>query len=307
MKDDIKVNGYQYAVIPEWVLSSAISDRAIRLFAVLARYVGTHEAAWPSRKTLGEKINCSVSSVDRAVVELESIGAVKTEERRRENGSKTSSYFYLWPNITRDVDTALTSPVKVPPLTGDGTLPSRVIAPEGTLIEGTTVNSSTSTGVDAPPPSRAKIDYDKQFNELWMVYPRGVNKKVAYDKFKARIRAGDVFENILEAAEAYALKCKSEGTEEQFIQHLSTFLAKDRWKEYLPVPERMDCDTIFSAMAYDAYDRDKPWYDSKEGNDTFDNPSVRGYNRPRNSEGQMIDAEGKPYKLDAQGVRRYLD
>jgi hypothetical protein len=68
-------------VTPEWVLDAAVSDRAVRLFAVLNRYAGTNETAWPSRKTLAERLGCSVDSVDRALAELVAIDAVSIEER----------------------------------------------------------------------------------------------------------------------------------------------------------------------------------------------------------------------------------
>jgi len=169
------------------------------------------------------------------------------------------------------------------------------------------IEPTTSTGVDAPPSSRAKIDYTEDFEKFWSVYPRKKMKQVAFDKFKARLRAGESLEEILSATSKYDDHCKSNDIEEEFILHPATFLAKDRWKEYLPARESMDGERMWAALAYDAYDQDESWYDSNVGDDTFDNPAFRGYNRPVNSEGQMIDAEGKPYKLDAQGVRHYWD
>jgi hypothetical protein len=84
MSDDaIKVRrrGAKFAQTPEWVLYHAkLSDRAIRLFAVLDRHAwsGSHH---PSRADLGRLLRCSVDSVDRAIAELEKAEALEVERR----------------------------------------------------------------------------------------------------------------------------------------------------------------------------------------------------------------------------------
>jgi len=62
---------FRFSIMPEWIIYSKLSDKAIRLYAVLARYADnqTHEA-FPSRETLADKMGCSPSSVDRAATEL---------------------------------------------------------------------------------------------------------------------------------------------------------------------------------------------------------------------------------------------
>lgn len=59
-----------FALVPEWVLDDDISDRALRLYCVLARYADRQGVSWPSRRTLASRLRCSVDSVDRAVKEL---------------------------------------------------------------------------------------------------------------------------------------------------------------------------------------------------------------------------------------------
>jgi hypothetical protein len=72
----------RFAIIDEWLLDLKISDRAIRLYAVLARYADnqTHKA-YPSRATLAERLHCSRASVDRAAQELVDAGAMTKEQR----------------------------------------------------------------------------------------------------------------------------------------------------------------------------------------------------------------------------------
>jgi hypothetical protein len=72
----------RFSMIPEWVLDAGVSDKAIRLYCVLARYADneTHRA-FPSRETLAKRMGCHAKSVDRAASELLKIGAVTKKQR----------------------------------------------------------------------------------------------------------------------------------------------------------------------------------------------------------------------------------
>lgn len=72
----------RFAIVDEWVINLDISDRAFKLYAVLARFAdnNTHKA-FPSRETLATRLRCSKASVDRAVTEL--IDAKAIEKRHR--------------------------------------------------------------------------------------------------------------------------------------------------------------------------------------------------------------------------------
>jgi hypothetical protein len=104
-----------FSVIPEWILDAEISDRAIRLFAVLGRYADRNGQAMPGRKTLAERLKCSLSSLDRALEELRDIGALSWENRRHDDRSLASNEYILHP-----APAGVASPVKVPTVTGEG-------------------------------------------------------------------------------------------------------------------------------------------------------------------------------------------
>jgi hypothetical protein len=74
------VNGLRHVLVPSWLLESAVSDRAIRLYALLRhhRNAATGQCN-PSRKRLAGLLRCSKDSVDRALRELEEIRAVKVK------------------------------------------------------------------------------------------------------------------------------------------------------------------------------------------------------------------------------------
>lgn len=67
----------RFSIVPEWLLFSDLSDRAVRLYAVLLRYGNTSGARMPGRATLSRRLGCSTDSVDRAVKQLELAGALE--------------------------------------------------------------------------------------------------------------------------------------------------------------------------------------------------------------------------------------
>ena len=84
-----------WAIVPEWVLDAPDSDRAVRLYGMLGRYADRNGASYPSRRTLAERLRCSVDSLDRAVRELVTVGALEIAPRNNERGDQTSNLYML--------------------------------------------------------------------------------------------------------------------------------------------------------------------------------------------------------------------
>jgi hypothetical protein len=86
--------------------------------------------------------------------------------------------------------------------------------------------------------------------------------------------------------------------------HGATFFGPDeRWRDYLPVEEKISDEQQLAAGIYDLYDGGCPW----DGENNFDNPAKYGYTRPVNSKGQLVDSNGFIYELDtASGKRKYI-
>lgn len=85
----------RFAIVPEWVLFADISAQAIRLYAVLARYADQSNRANPSRRAIAERMHCSRDTVDRALRELQAIGAVQVVPQISEHGDPTSNLYVL--------------------------------------------------------------------------------------------------------------------------------------------------------------------------------------------------------------------
>lgn len=85
----------RFAIVPEWVLYADISAQAVRLYAVLARYADQSNRANPSRRAIAERMRCSRDTVDRALRELQTIGAVRVVPQVSEHGDRTSNLYVL--------------------------------------------------------------------------------------------------------------------------------------------------------------------------------------------------------------------
>ena len=93
-----RIFGYTFGRVPTWLLDAAVSDRAIRLFALLTRYADREGRGFPGRRVLADRLRCSVDSIDRALRELVTAGALRVEERWNvdgDGGRLTNDYFLL--------------------------------------------------------------------------------------------------------------------------------------------------------------------------------------------------------------------
>lgn len=101
----------RFSIVPEWVIDADISDRAVRVYAILARYADseTHQA-FPSRETLAQRARCHWRSIDRAIAELIELGAVTKTHRK--HGKEYQSNIYtlkrVLPRVSRGTASGVT-------------------------------------------------------------------------------------------------------------------------------------------------------------------------------------------------------
>ena len=86
-----------FAMVPEWIVFHPdLSDRAVRLYAVMYRYADNDsKVAYPARTRLARQLGCSVLTIDRAIKELVEAKAMSKEVRRSPAGDWTSSLYTL--------------------------------------------------------------------------------------------------------------------------------------------------------------------------------------------------------------------
>lgn len=85
-----------FAPVPMWVAELPISDRAARLYMLLAgmRDYGTGQASY-GRKLLSKKLRCSLDSLDRAKAELEKHEAISVERGQADNGTLARNVYTI--------------------------------------------------------------------------------------------------------------------------------------------------------------------------------------------------------------------
>ena len=119
----------RFAIVDEWVINLDISDRAFKLYAVLARYAdnNTHKA-FPSRETLATRLRCSKASVDRAVMEL--VDAHAIEKKHRAYNSVLYTVLVDAPEGVITPEDMVSSPVSTDVITPDDVTRTTELEPE---------------------------------------------------------------------------------------------------------------------------------------------------------------------------------
>lgn len=84
-----------FAIVPEWMIDADVSDRAFRLYSILSRYADGDGFCWPSRRTLADRLRCSVDTLDRTVRELVDGGMLTVAARVDDAGDRASNGYTI--------------------------------------------------------------------------------------------------------------------------------------------------------------------------------------------------------------------
>lgn len=201
----------RFAIIDEWLLDLDISDRAVRLYAVLARYADskTHKA-YPSRGTLAERLHCSKASVDRAAQELVDAKAMTKQQRHN------SSVIYTL---------QVSSPLHRGVVTGDegGSAP---------VMTGVLTGDDLTRTTELEPTEQKPLN--SAIEQFWAIYPRKTAKGRVADALGKALRKASL-EDILAGAERYR---DDPNREDAFTQYPATWLNAEGWEDD-PLPLRV--------------------------------------------------------------------
>ena len=243
-----------FAIVPEWVLDADISDRAVRLYAVLRRYANVRLMSRPSRAKLAIRMRASLSSVDRALRELETLGAVVIRHRWT-NAQGTEYVFvkdadhlipapsgYLLRNDppTQGIEGGLVTSDGTPLVTRDHTVSSPVTTPLSSPVEGGVYSPVTHVLEPVEPKpvkkktprSRSTSDDPEGFAEFWAAYPKRVARGTAAKAYAKAIKKADPAE-ILTGAHRYAA---DPTRKPEFTSHPATWLNAERWTDEVTTP-----------------------------------------------------------------------
>jgi hypothetical protein len=285
-------------VIPGWIVTHPdLSDRAVRLWGYMKGALnGSFTIPGTTHKSLALLLDVSERTAREAIYELRDAGAL-IAEHVVVNGRQMGNRYYLWPAKSEHVGVAASSQ-------GGSQLPA-VYSINNNTINTTNNTAEISASSETSSRKNAKNDYSEDFESLWQIYPRRINKSNSYKAFCSTLRRGVSLEELTLATRNYA--SERIGQEERYTLHGATFFGKgERWRDWLPkveVPFILDAETEKVALIWDLYDLTGVWHPGERG---LDNPAKHGYSRVRNTKGQLVDVSGIPYELDAQGARRQI-
>ena len=209
MSDEVNAD-LKFSILPEWVLDSEATHKAIRVYAVLARFADSETLqAWPSRATIAEKARMTVRSVDAALAELENLGMLSKQHRVEDNRYTSSLY------VIR----------RVPP--GGAKIARGVVQNLHGVVQKTAHRTITK---ELEP---LELERERAFTEFWDSYPHKMDKARARKAFGKLTKA-----NRLEAIEgAKRFAADPNLPPKRFIPYPATWLNGERWNDG-PLPAR---------------------------------------------------------------------
>jgi hypothetical protein len=197
-----------------WAQEVRVGDATLKvLLMTLGGYANTDNQTWHSQQKISFDTEIPVRTLRRKMQQLVDMGLILMEERRREDGTKTSSLItVLMPEANlaggehQRPDQGVTSGQKA------GSPAATMVAGQG--IEKNRKESKPSK--DAP--------YSEDFETLWQLYPRTKNtsKKDAWNFY--RMMTDDKQEMVRRAVPLFAAAMRSEGRTEDKILHMIRFL-----------------------------------------------------------------------------------
>lgn len=206
-----------WAPIPEWVLTAPISDRAVRLYGLLARRANSDSQCFPSRRLLADQMRCSMSSVDRALEELVTAGAIARQAQFVDNRQTVNLYTLL----------AMSSPVTAPLVTGE----------EGGVVTGDAQNDSHRNESHTVAATPRKREPDLLFEAIAKAAGRDIRRLTKSERGKLNKATSDIRsvggtpEDVKAAVGAWSRRFpEAQLTEMALAAHWSALAPKERPK-----------------------------------------------------------------------------
>lgn len=115
------------------------------------------------------------------------------------------------------------------------------------------INKNNNTPVLKPPAPKGAGELEKQFNELWVIYPKKQGKDKAIKSYIKAIKEGTDHEVIKKGLMDFVSHCQLKKTEYQFIPMGSTWFSQKRWEDDYKTlgyaSDKNDDEDIFTQIA----------------------------------------------------------
>ena len=83
------------------IYSDSLPSRAVTVYLYLVQRANSDGQCWPSERRIAMDLSMSKSTVKRAIADLVKSGYIRTEQRYRKSGAK-SSLLYTIPNFEKN-------------------------------------------------------------------------------------------------------------------------------------------------------------------------------------------------------------
>ncbi|KEK24728.1 helix-turn-helix domain-containing protein [Bacillus gaemokensis] len=195
---------------------------AFKTYAVIARYANKEtKSAFPSLNTLAKKVGCGKKKIIECIKILVEKKYIAKTTRKDDKGDNLSNLYHLLPTpgISRKQDMILERDQ------------GSVLEKPEVVSEGNTNNTNFNKTKLTKNIQRENSDYSEEFEQLWRLYPKKIDKKLGYKSFKLAIKKHSI-EMISLGAQRYAEYIKGNEIETRFIKHATTFFNNECYLEY---------------------------------------------------------------------------
>jgi hypothetical protein len=230
VQDSATVERGPFEMIPHWLLDAEVSSHAMRLYLILRRHGNAHHVCFPGRKRLAQQMNASTSTIDRARLELVSVGAICYRVRVSDDGDYTSNEYHVhWHQALK---CGFYSDEGSP--AGDDTSPA---GDETGIFTGDDLTNTHS--------EPRQTNYPERFEAFWREYPRREAKGRALKAWTKAVKTTNQ-QLIINAARDYA---KSYTGDYQFIPLPATWLNDQAWLNETPKTKQAGPVTVMDLYA----------------------------------------------------------
>ena len=184
-----------------WAINARVGDPILKvLLMTLANYANTDNQTWHKQDKISFDTEIPVRSLRRRMHELVELGLISVEERRREDGTKSSQMITVLMNQAATV--------------ADGTSGQKEGSPAANKVAGHRIVKNRNE----------EYTYGEEFETLWQLYPRTKNtsKKKAHDIW--RMLNNENRARVTAAVPIFAAAMRAEGRPEDKIAHMTSWL-----------------------------------------------------------------------------------
>lgn len=199
-----------------WVSEIRVGDPTLKslLYAIAHRADRETWSCWPSLAALAYDTEVSKRTIQRRINDLEKLGFIRVEMRRRPDGTQDNSLI----TITGGQIVTLCPPVDKNGLTGG----QKQGVPVDTAVH---LNKQEEQEEQKIRPAKQQdVPYSEEFEALWQAYPRTRNtsKKKAWDYY--RMLNAEKQQRVRAAVPIFAAAMRAEGRPEDKISHMTSWL-----------------------------------------------------------------------------------